>query len=418
MRKFTLKLIGFLFIAAFLSSCDDLIENDKKVSSKVLQVDSDDYTPLGVPVVMPNDNFVVTFVKDLLSEGVAIYCYNESGDIIWSNELPENPSNPVYHNGQLFFACKNYLYALDAQTGQKKWSYQLTGDGLIATKNTYKPCVASDGSIVVTFDSYLSDISTAVSGKMVCVSSTGTENWVQDITLRDNYYDRFTKLSAPLATSNGVYMVAHVSHSSGNFAILNKYVTADGTAGLTPAIYDDYNGCKLHCANNNGDIFISGNDDVNFETKLISLSASLDKKWEISFGDNYVANHAVIDKDGNLFIGVEDGYFHKYSPDGSELFSYNLQRIFVRGEMLIAEDGNVYKCLQGAEKLDPLSGESTAIPIDGFGLSDLSMLSNGTLVYAGMGEVYMVSTDAGGLSDDAQWGCFGSGTGHSSLKSN
>ena len=376
-----------------------------------------DYLATGVPVVMPNDNFVMAFIMDALSEGVKIYCFNKSGEEVWNAELPENPANPVFNNGQVYFACRSYLYALDAANGSEKWKYQLTGDGMLATKNSYKPCIDSEGNIIVSRDSYLADISTAVPAKILSVSPSGTLNWEQIISTGDNYNDRFTKLSAPLANPDGIYCVSHITTDVSYYAALNRYAASDGGA-VASVSYDEYHGCKLHCANSNGDVFLSGNHDGSSETLFVALTSALSEKWRVSFGDNYVANTAVIDQDGNIFIGVEDGYFRKYSPNGTELFSVNHQKIFVRGETLIAKDGNIYKCLQGAEKIDPQTGLVSDIPANQglFETSDMSMLSDGTIVYGGMGKIYMLPTSAGGISTDAQWPSFGNDAGNSSYK--
>lgn len=404
-------------LTVLFNACEKETDTVKPTAgdNNVIKLESDGYTPIGVPVVLSNDNFVIAFAKDLINEGAVVFCYNKLGEQVWQTELPETPENPVSHKDQLFFACRNRLYAIDANTGTENWQYQLTNDGMLATKKTYKPCVDSDGNIIVSLDSYLSDIDKAVPGKIVSLSASGVENWVTPINLNDNYYDRFTKLSAPLATSNGIYCIAHISTANGNNAVLSSYNIADGKS-IHGIVYDEYNGCHIHCANNNGDIFISGNDDINAETKLIALTATLSEKWNVSFENNYVSSNAIIDKEGNVFIGVEDGYFHKYTPDGQEIFSIDHQRIFVRGEIVIANDGNLYKCLQGPEKIDPNNGQVTNIPFQELGISDLSILSNGTLVFAGMGKIFMAETQANGFSTDAQWPSFGNNGGNNSFK--
>ena len=383
----------------------------------VINLESDDYSALGVPVVMPNDNFAMAFSVDAWEGTSKIYCYNKSGEKVWDKELSETPDELVYHNGQMFVACQTNLYALNSETGVENWRYQLTGNGMLATKNSHKPCIDAGGNIIISVDSYLVDLSTSVPARIVSLSASGSLNWEQIISTGDNYNDRFTELSAPLATPDGIYCVSHITTNDSYYAALKKYAVSDGRA-VASVSYDEYHGCKLHCANSNGDVFLSGNHDGNSETLFVALTSALTEKWRVSFGDNYVANTAVIDKDGNIFIGVEDGYFRKYSPNGTELFSVNHQKIFVRGETLIAKDGNIYKCLQGAEKIDPQTGLVSDISA-GQGLfetSDMSMLSDGTIVYSGMGKIYMLPTSAGGISTDAQWPSFGNDAGNSSYK--
>jgi outer membrane protein assembly factor BamB len=414
-------ILFFILLLTALASCDkDNGGEDPQPEPGdiiVINLESDDYAALGVPVVMPNDNFVMAFIMDVISEGVKIYCFNKSGEEVWNAELPENPANPVFHNGQVYFACRNYLYALDAANGSEKWKYPLTGNGMLATKNSHKLCIDAGGNIIISVDSYLVDLSTSVPARIVSLSASGSLNWEQIISTGDNYNDRFTELSAPLATPDGIYCVSHITTNDSYYAALKKYAVSDGRA-VASVSYDEYHGCKLHCAKSNGDVFLSGNHDGNSETLFVALTSALTEKWRVSFGDNYVANTAVIDKDGNIFIGVEDGYFRKYSPNGTELFSVNHQKIFVRGETLIAKDGNIYKCLQGAEKIDPQTGLVSDISA-GQGLfetSDMSMLSDGTIVYSGMGKIYMLPTSAGGISTGAQWPSFGNDAGNSSYK--
>ncbi len=422
MKTLTTKLLksilftSYLFALTALTSCDKdsistLLEDSNET---IIKLDTDDCVPTGDPIVLPDDDFVMTYITGSVNEESTVYCFNNKGEILWRTTLYETPKDPIYNNGQIILACQEYVYALNSDDGSENWKYKITGDGMYITKVIYKPCITSEGNIILCLDSYiLEDLVTAVPAKMVCLNPSGNLNWEQTFAAKDNYWDRFTKFSAPIANSNGIYSIVHISGSNGTTAYLKQFNSTNGSL-IENYILDDYINCKLHCSNKNGDIFFSGDDDINFETKFFALSSTFEEKWSVSYGNNSINNHAVIDNDGNIYLSVEDGFLYKYSADGSELFASNLQKIFVRGEMLIANDGNIYKSCQGVEKINPQTGKSTSIPIEASSLSDISILSDGTIIYSGIGEMYMLPSDAKGISSNAQWPSYGANLGNTS----
>ncbi len=414
-RNNILNLLGVLFFSVLLASCnkDDLKALITESNATVIKLNTSDYVPYGVPIVLDNDDFIMFFGSDADYNKVIVYRFNKKGEIIWSTSLNEKSAYPIYHNGQLLFACANNLYAINAANGDLNWDFPLTSEGVDITKNTYKPCITSEGNIIVCRDAYLYNYMSTVPAKIFCISPTGNKVWENIYSTQDENTERYTKFSAPIATSQGLYSVLHTSNGLNYNAILIKFNSSNGDE-MKSIEFSEYSGCRLHCSNTNGDIFISGNDYLNKETCFYSFSSSLQNNWSVSFGDNYVANRAVIDNNGNIYIGVIDGYLHKFSSSGTEIFSSNLERIFIGGEMLIANDGNIYKCLQNPEKINPLTGESTTIPLNSIAVSDISMLSDGTIICSGMDEMFLVPTSANGISSNAQWPSFGGNPGHTS----
>ncbi|MCW3789241.1 PQQ-binding-like beta-propeller repeat protein [Plebeiibacterium sediminum] len=415
-RNNFLPLLYVLVIAVIVTSCnkDDIKALITESNATVIQLNSSDYDPIGVPIVLDNDDFIITYSSADNPYEVIIHRYNRKGEIKWTSKVEEIPACPILYNDQIYFACANYLYALSADDGSLKWKYKLTNEGVDLTKIIYKPCINSEGNIVVCRDSYLFDYDTAVPAKMVCVTPRGTLKWENIFYAEDAIDNRYTKMAAPIATSNGIYCIVQYSEHNKLMSYIKRINATDGHL-IAYNLFSDYYGCRLHCTNNNGDVFMSGNDDLNQETLFYSLTASLGTKWKKSFGDNPLVSRAVIDNGGNVYVGVADGYLHKFSSLGNEIYASNLERIFVGGEMLIANDGNIYKGVINPEKIDVNTGQSTTIPLNSVSVSDISMLSDGTIICAGMDELYLVPTSGKGISTSAQWASFGANPGNTSF---
>ncbi len=108
----------------------------------------------------------------------------------------------------------------------------------------------------------------------------------------------------------------------------------------------------------------------------------------------------MIDPDGNIYFGSNDGYVYAQASDGSDLWSTEVAGL-LQSELLIGQDGAVYVASSSKylSRLDPVSGaELWATKVGGMTLSAPRQGSDGTL-YGGTtgGDVYAVAPEDGEL---------------------
>ena len=144
----------------------------------------------------------------------------------------------------------------------------------------------------------------------------------------------------------------------------------------------------------------------NYKTKLKKLSTDLTEIWEMELPD-YLASNGIIDAEGNIYVGCEDGFLYKLNTAGDEIWKANFGAIFVRGEMILCADGNIYKTNQSPAYINSETGEITDITFNGVSANDLAIRNDGTIVFGGIGEVFFIETSSNGIDESAQWAKYG-----------
>ena len=95
------NLISALFIALIsmiMPSCntDDIKAILTESDATVIHLNSTDYSPLGVPIVLDNDDFIITYSSDDNPYEVIVHRYNSKGEILWTSKVDEIPACQYY----------------------------------------------------------------------------------------------------------------------------------------------------------------------------------------------------------------------------------------------------------------------------------------------------------------------------------
>lgn len=421
MKKLGILLIVVLMAVAF-SACekdeessnnnnDNNGNNDDPTNTTegYIELDNQDLMAAGgVPVVDENDNVYLTLVDvSSLEENTTIICLDADNSIKWQSSIGESTNKMLMSGDKLFLGCKNNLYAINISDGSQAWQFEITdANASASSKWTYKPILDPNGNIIVAMDAYKSsDNSEDFPARIVSVSPSGAENWEYMVYGTGSFEIEYTKLSEPVGTGNYFYIGAF---------LMDEYMIADVQAYAFD--YDgklqyetslgEYGDASFICANKDENVYLSIKDSWDNTNKLMCLDNELNQNWEAVLPD-YLANNGVIDATGNLYVGCEDGFLYKLDNSGSEVWKAEYGSIYIRGEMIIGKDGNIYHTCQSPDYVSAETGEITEMDFDGLSLSDLGMRSDGSIVFGGSGKIYMMETNAGSMDDNAQWAKYG-----------
>ncbi len=142
-------------------------------------------------------------------------------------------------------------------------------------------------------DSYLHDISVAAQARIISVSPQGVLNWSYEFESEDNYYDRFTKLSEPVANSQNVYFSVYISSSYGD-GIAVFAMDADGYVVSDTLLGDSHYNPSFVAVNDQGYPYFALRDADLYTTSLLLFNADLSaEEWRFELPD-YVQNKAVV----------------------------------------------------------------------------------------------------------------------------
>ncbi len=92
-------------------------------------------------------------------DGMAVYCLNESGGVLWSTEIGTTDSSPAIADGIVFIPTSDKLYAINATNGTEIWNRSIQG-------SMSSPAIAYGKVFVGTKD-----------GKLICLDDNGKEEW-------------------------------------------------------------------------------------------------------------------------------------------------------------------------------------------------------------------------------------------------
>lgn len=413
MKKTVLIILSSIlvtFMSCKKESPDSGTPNNPPTSNpNELSVGNVDLLAYGAPVVDENDNVYMSFSGSMMLDAeTTIFCIDANNTIKWQYVVNEPISSLVMTGNSLIATGLSKVYALNPSTGSKSWDYQITNDGALAnTKGIYKPCIDVNGNIIIAMDSYLEDITNAVPARLVSISGNGSLNWEQVFSTGDVNDDRYTKLSEPIAVNNKIYFSAYFSDSSAGTDDIRVYSYSYAGQQENEVSFGSFHpGSSVLCVNNSGDLYFGLRDGDYYTTKLQKLNSDLSEQWEITLPD-YVLNKGVIDAQGNFYTTCEDGYVYKLNTNGTEVWKSEFGNIFVRGELFIASDGNIYKNTTTPSYMDAQTGDITDITFMASSTTEIVMRSNGTIVLGGAGKVFFVSTNTNGISEDAIWPKYG-----------
>ncbi len=413
MKKLSLILLSSMLV--FLISCkketpsSGTPNNPTPNNPNELSIGNTNLIAYGNPVVDENDNVYMTFSESMMLDAeTQIICIGSDNTKKWQTTINE-PINSLTMTGNSIIATGlSKVYALNSATGTKSWDYQITiASGLANTKGVYKPCIDGNGNIIIAMDSYLENISDAKPARLISLSSTGSLNWERELTTGDSYDDRFTKLSEPFAVNNKIHFSAYFSDSNAGTDYVKVFAYSYAGQKENEASFGSYHpGSSILCVNNYGDLYFGLRDADYYTTKLKRLNSDLTEQWEVSLPD-YVNNKGVIDAQGNFYTTCEDGFVYKHNTNGTEVWKSNFGNIFVRGELFIASDGNIYKNSQTPSYINSQTGVKTDIAFSATASTEIAIRSTGVIVLGGAGKVFFANTTTNGISTDAIWPKYG-----------
>ena len=224
-----------------------------------------------------------------------------------------SPSGVVYIGGS-----DKILYALDAASGAKKWSYT-AGTAISST-----PALASDGTVYFRDDT-----------KLYALSSTGTLKWTFDLgsTTTGTYCSPAVGADGTiyLGTNAGAFYALKPDGTKKWSFTANDGVTTpgDGDIYTTPAIGADG---TIYFANLYGTVYA-----------LTDSGTAATKKWTWSTSDHSsITSSIAIAADGTLYFAGYDHKLHALSSSGTEKWSFTLGDQVRASSPVIAVDGTVY----------------------------------------------------------------------------
>jgi len=383
--------------------------NPTPTNPNELSVGNSNLIAYGNPVIDENDNIYMTFGESMMLDAeVQIICINSSNAIKWQKTIAEPINSLVMTGNSIIATGLSKVYALNVATGSILWDYQITDvNGFANTKGIHKPCIDDNGNIIIAMDSYLENLSDAVAARVISISPNGSLNWEEILTTGDNYSDRFSVLSEPVAVNSKIYFSGYFYYdNSGVDDVIVFTYSFNGQKENEVSFGSYHPASSILCVNNSGDLYFGLRDGDYYSTKLKLLNANLTEQWEITLPD-YVNNKGVVDAQGNFYTTCEDGKIYKLNTSGAEVWNSNFGSIFVRGELFIASDGNIYKNAQTPSYIDAQSGDITDITFNALATTEIVIRSNGKIVLGGAGKVYFVTTSTSGISNNAIWPKYG-----------
>lgn len=405
MKKFNLLLMALLVFA--LVSCGDSdspnnnTDPDPSGNDKVIKLNSD-YVTYGNPIVDNDDNVYMLATDGALSTEVVVICIGADNKVTWEKALTGYVSELVMNGDNIYAASNENLYALNKADGTIAWEMEIGNPNTLhSTKYAHKPCIDAAGNIIVALDGELfPDYQTGVPAKIMSISPTGSLIWSHSFTSDDEYTDIRSKLSSPIISKGNLYFTIE----SDNYPSVLCY-SLQGTSQYTFTMSDYHHNLSCVAANNDGDVYYTYYDDNTDGNRLVCAGSDLSEKWNIGFDGYFVVDNIVIDATGNLYLAVNNGELYKINgSNGSEIWKNDVGVAFSRGELLLADDGNLYRVHQSPERINPATGAiDESLDFVSMAITDICMRSNGTILAGSIGEVYYVSTGTTGLDRSAQW---------------
>jgi hypothetical protein len=412
--KFTLIMLCFaaMFASSSCSSDDDVTEplsqdkiKDDDFYSSVFVLETKDLIPVATPVIDAKDNVYMIFIHDLMLHAKStIICIDADNKSKWEILINEPITSLVLTDNKVIATAYEKLYAISTSDGKIDWTYQLTKTNTVTnTKTNHKPCIDNNGNIIVAIDSYLEEVLKieAIPARVISLTSGGNLNWELVLSTGDSYNDRYSKLCNPVFASDKTYITWYYSNENDNFDVIA--INSSGEIANSKSIGDFYNG-RILCANRLGDLYVYADIDM-AGGKIHLLSNDLTPKWSLPLAEGLSIGNVLLDESSNIYFNSEDGKMYKFDKDGNKTWDFEYGKIFVRGDLILGEDGDIYKMGQGLAKINPNSGQDESITFEaGYGAGELSMRNNGEIVVPTMlDKVYFVKTESKGLNKKAQW---------------
>lgn len=365
-----------------------------------------DLIPVATPVVDVSDNVYMVFVDGLMLDAKStIVCIGADNKSKWEIQVDEPITSLVLTGNAVIATAYEKLYALNSINGNVDWTFQLTQPNTVTnTKTNHKPCIDTNGNIIVAMDSYLEQVTKmdAIPSRVISLTSSGTLNWELVLSTGDLYNDRFNKLCEPIFISDKTFITWYYNDGSeDHFEIIA--INTTGEKVNSKSIGDFYGG-RILCADKLGQLYVYGALDMD-GGEIQLLANDLTPIWKLSLAEGLSAGNVLLDEASNIYFNSEDGNMYKFDKNGSKVWAFEYGKIFVRGDLILGDDGNIYKMGQGLAKINPNTGKDESIEFEAvYGAGELSMRTNGQLVVGTMiNKVYFVKTESKGLHKKAQW---------------
>lgn len=388
---------------------DDDTNNPTPNNQNELSIGNSNLIAYGNPVIDENDNVYMTFSESMmLDAGAQVVCIGSNNTIKWQETINEPINSLVMVGNTIIATGLSKVHALNAATGSKSWDYQITIEsGLANTKGVHKPCIDADGNIIIAIDSYLENISDAKPARLISLSSTGSLNWEREFETGDNNDDRYTKLSEPIAINNKIHFSGYFLNSNESSDNIKVFTYSYTGQNENEASFGSYlPSSSILCVNSNSDLYFALLDADYYTTKLHYLNSDLSVQWEVNLTD-YVDGKGIIDAEGNFYATCEDGFVYKLNTNGMEIWKADFGSIFVRGDLFIASNGNIYKNSTTPSFINSQTGEITDMDFNGISSTEVVIRNDGTMVLGGDGKVFFVTTNTSGISNSAIWPKYG-----------
>lgn len=381
-------------------------EKDEGSNSSVFVLTTKDLIPVETPVVDSDDNVYMVFVDGLMLDAkTTIVCIGADNKSKWEIQVNEPITSLVLTGNNVIATAYENLYALSTSDGKIAWTYQLTQPNTVTnTKTNHKPCIDTNGNIIVAMDSYLEQVTKmdAIPPRVISLNPSGTLNWELVLSTGDLYNDRFSKLCEPVFVSDKTFITWYYNDGSeDHFEVIA--INNSGEKVQSKSIGKFYSG-RILCVDKSGQLYVYGALDMD-GGEIHLLTNDLTLNWKLPLAEGLSAGNVLLDEASNLYFNCEDGNMYKFDKNGSKVWAFQYGKIFVRGDLILGDDGAIYKMGQGLAKIDPNTGKDETIVFEAvYGAGELSMRNNGQLVVGTMiNKVYFVKTESNGLHKKAPW---------------
>jgi outer membrane protein assembly factor BamB len=294
-----------------------------------------------------------------------------------------HPSTPaIGTNGYIYIAASNHIYAFDSETGDKKWGFQ-TGKYV-----TSSPAIGADGTIYVGSHSPVFYALNGETGEQIWQKSndlgSGNSNWVE--------------ASAAVSSDGFVYFGVQA----------RRFLGLDNQTGDTVFSFKTNGGIYSSPAiGDNGLIYFGSKDDH----KVFALNRLTgEKKWEFETGEGgSVRSSPAIGVDGTIYIGAHDKKVYALNGEtGVKKWEF-VAGAGTMSSPAVDADGTVY--IGSDDKkvyaLDGKTGVKKWEFLTGDRVFSSPVISPDGIIYIGSNDNYLYALKGSSGPADSPWPMFG-----------
>ncbi len=349
---------------------------------------------ISMPAIDENDNIYVEDIDNWANNDDRIYCLTKDGEKKWEfNTNGYFKSRIIYKDQKVYFVVHNkaevkeYLYCLDATSGQELWRFRFHPSSEIYST----PIALNDKGIYVASADTLHKIDyngNQVYGVYIYANLFHSINCVDD----------YVYVSASRSNNHSAYLYKYQDDGFGVLKIWELEFSGESCTTADIAIDDDRNAyfftsSNLYCIAPDGSIkWKQGDTHLNVRNSTDYASASITDSGYVLAGSG---NLCKFDSKGGLV------WKHEYSdiPDIDVYFApaigKNKYYYYVEG-IKTASD-------VGIRVFNPNDGSYYWYSLEPRGEQNLAIMHNGNVVFSREGVVYCLKTESNGLDTDAQY---------------